>query len=59
MSSKIISDTQSGIELMLVGIIFVIVTLILLYPVIYITNKYFPFAVGKNKTINNISAVNK
>ncbi len=48
-SSKIISDTQSGLELMLVGIIFVIVTLILLYPVIYITNKYFPFAVGNNK----------
>lgn len=50
-SSKIVSNIQSGLELILVAIVFVIVTLILLYPVIYITNKYFPFIVGKKKKV--------
>lgn len=46
-SYKLIGNIQNNTILTLIAILFVIIALIVLYPVIYIINKYFPFLLGK------------
>lgn len=54
-SSKIIGDSQTELVMMLNAIVFIIITLVVLYPVVYLTNEFFPASVGKKSKI--VSAI--